>query len=367
MWVIESFTGRIRLSDIFQSTAFSMDLWQGIDKGIFSPLQMVFADVRVDLRGISVRAGDFDSAELGSLLEANMNPIARAIQQHVGERQTLVFTPSIASSRMMADQLRSLGMRAEQVSCECEDRAAKIAGYKAGETQVLTNPLLLAKGFDNPTTSAVVLCRPTKSRGTLMQMIGRATRLAEGKQDGLILDFNWAAKRGDLASLLEDEVKPKEGWKPPLGVVFDVAAARERARLTAIAKAAAERQEAIVMREWNLRLDAGSIDVGLLGLDGNDLSADGMPATPRQLDAVQRLLRLQFCPTGLTAADANAITRTVAERRIRNLATYRQLCVVKRFLPYLDRRRLSQMTFYEASTVLNKRLGVKRPAGAIAK
>ena len=351
-----------KLSDLFESRAYELNLWDAIDKGILSPLQMLIADVRVDLKGVRSKAGDYDSAQLGALLELNMRPIVEAIRKHIGIRRTIVFAPSIESSRVMAERLCDLGLKADYVSYRCSDRAEKIDRYRRGELQVLVNPMLLSEGFDDPSTACIVLARPTKSRVALLQMIGRGTRLAEGKTDALILDFGWAAKRGDLASLLEDEAQADEPADMPVGIAFDIAAARERARVAEIARAAAERQRVIQMRAWDLRLESGSIDTGLLGLDATTLSTNGWPATSQQIAAVQRWLKLKFAPTGLTGSAAKAIIEAASRRRDQGLATYQQARLVKQTNPHLGREDVAALTFDRASEMLNARFN--RAAGA---
>jgi DNA repair protein RadD len=48
---------------------------------------------------------------------------------------------------------------------------------------------VLTTGFDNPRLDVIAILRPTMSPGLLVQMIGRGTRLAPGKQDCLVLDY----------------------------------------------------------------------------------------------------------------------------------------------------------------------------------
>jgi DNA repair protein RadD len=48
---------------------------------------------------------------------------------------------------------------------------------------------VLTTGFDAPGIDLVALLRPTESVSLYVQMIGRGTRLAEGKEDCIILDF----------------------------------------------------------------------------------------------------------------------------------------------------------------------------------
>ena len=77
-------------------------------------------------------------------------------------------------------------------------RNDKVKALQNGSIQGLVNCALLTEGFDCPAISAVVLCRPTKSRSLYAQMAGRGTRLAPGKKDCLLVDFNFLTAKHDL-------------------------------------------------------------------------------------------------------------------------------------------------------------------------
>ena len=74
--------------------------------------------------------------------------------------------------------------------------------------------MLLTEGWDSPEVDCVIMLRPTKSRPLYVQCIGRGLRLADGKEDCLILDFLWHTERHELvhpANLIakDDEIAAK--------------------------------------------------------------------------------------------------------------------------------------------------------------
>jgi DNA repair protein RadD len=69
------------------------------------------------------------------------------------------------------------------------ERDRILAAFKAGRLRCVTNANVLTTGFDAPGVDLIALLRPTKSVGLYVQMVGRGTRLAEGKEDCLVLDF----------------------------------------------------------------------------------------------------------------------------------------------------------------------------------
>jgi len=72
----------------------------------------------------------------------------------------------------------------EEVWCVTTQTGTVIA-RRGGRVTVAGQCMLWTEGFDAPPTACVALCRPTKSRSFLAQMIGRGTRTLPGVVDGL--------------------------------------------------------------------------------------------------------------------------------------------------------------------------------------
>jgi superfamily II DNA or RNA helicase len=196
-----------KLNDVFQSVAYEFSLWDAMTAEYPGPylcrLRFVQCDVDIDLRGIRTTAGDFNQSDLEERIRPLIDTLANAIRQEIGDRKTLVFTPDVGSAQAMATALQSLGLKADWVSGDDRDRADKVRRLHSGATQILVNCALLIEGFDCPGISAIVLCRPTQSRPMFAQMIGRGTRLAKGKEDCLIVDFNYLTTKHNLVRPVE--------------------------------------------------------------------------------------------------------------------------------------------------------------------
>jgi hypothetical protein len=61
--------------------------------------------------------------------------------------------------------------------------------------------MLLTEGFDAPDIDAILMSRPTKSKGLYTQCVGRGLRLAPGKKECLLLDFVDISRKHDLCCL----------------------------------------------------------------------------------------------------------------------------------------------------------------------
>ncbi|CCH62468.1 hypothetical protein TBLA_0H01810 [Henningerozyma blattae CBS 6284] len=68
-------------------------------------------------------------------------------------------------------------------------RDSIIQDFKQGKINILINCGIFTEGTDIPNIDSILLCRPTKSRSLLVQMIGRGLRLHTNKDFCHIIDF----------------------------------------------------------------------------------------------------------------------------------------------------------------------------------
>ena len=183
------------LGEVFESVAYEYSLRDAIKEHYLSPIVCECVPLKIDLSQVHVKAGDYDAGEIGSALEPYLEQIADSIPR---DRRTLIFLPLVATSKRMTELLKARGFRAEHIDGKSEDRREILARLAAGKIDVLCNSMLLTEGFDEPSIDCVVCLRPTKSRALYAQIIGRGTRLSEGKKNLLILDFLWHSAKHDL-------------------------------------------------------------------------------------------------------------------------------------------------------------------------
>ena len=186
------------LSAVFQSVAFEYSLRQAIADRFLVPIVAQTLPLSLDLSGVKIVSGDYDAGDVGDVLAPHLAEIAALLKEHAGRRKTLVFLPLVATSKAMRDALIAVGLDARHVSGESEDRAEVLRWFAEPGPRVLCNSMLLTEGFDQPDVSCVVCLRGTKSRALYAQIIGRGTRIADGKADLLVLDFLWHSAQHNL-------------------------------------------------------------------------------------------------------------------------------------------------------------------------
>jgi superfamily II DNA or RNA helicase len=324
------------LGTVFQSCAYRYDIKDGIRDGYLSRLEL--RSVRcgaLDLSTIKTRAGDFAQNELAAELVRDevIYQMAKPMSELIGLRQTLCFCVSVAQAKRMAEILRDYGIAAESVDGEMkpDERAAVLARYRSGATQLVCNAMLLTEGFDAPDTSCIALARPTKSRSLITQMIGRGTRLAEGKGACLVLDFVPERTRGIklsapvdvLAGNLSEEAKERTRELSEDGANMDWLIAQAEHEEEARERAAEERRR-IERVESAFTWNQVSIDDVL----GDERELDGEPAADWQRAWLEEKGFKIAGPLSLN--EARKLEQHLATRRTMGLCTLKQAKLLRR-------------------------------------
>lgn len=186
------------LGQYFESLAYEYSLPRAISEEYLSPIKALTIPLQLDLSGVGVQSGDFKPGDLGTALDPYLESIAEEMVIHCHDRKTVVFLPLVSTSQKFRDILNRHGFQAAEVNGTSDDRAQVLADFDAGRYNVLCNSMLLTEGWDCPSVDCVVVLRPTKVRSLYCQMVGRGTRLAEGKDSLLLLDFLWHTERHEL-------------------------------------------------------------------------------------------------------------------------------------------------------------------------
>ncbi len=166
-----------------------------IAKGFLSPITIRMLPIQLDLSAVRVKDGDYDKDALDEIITPHLKNIAESILSVAAFRKTVVFLPLVRTCEKFKDIAQSVGLNAEFVHGKDPERESKLERFKRFEFDVLANSQLLTRGYDDPSIDCIVPCRPTKSITLYFQMVGRGTRIAQGKQDMLLIDFLFQASK----------------------------------------------------------------------------------------------------------------------------------------------------------------------------
>lgn len=149
----------------------------------------------LDLTGVRTRLGDFHKGDLRVAVGRSTighDAVAGYLRFARGKR-TLLFAVSLEQSQHVVDG-----------KTPTTARDAAIARFERVDTLVLSNVDLFGEGFDVPAIEAVVMLRPTNSRGLYLQMAGRVLRPAANKPHAIIIDL---VRNYSRHGLVEDDRK----------------------------------------------------------------------------------------------------------------------------------------------------------------
>lgn len=348
------------LGQYFESLAYEYSLPRAIREGYLSTIKALTIPLKLDLSGVSIQSGDFKAGDLGNALDPYLESIADEMLIHCADRKTVVFLPLVATSQKFRDILNSKGFRAAEVNGGSEDRAEVLADFDAGKYNVLCNSMLLTEGWDCPSVDCVVVLRPTKVRSLYCQMVGRGTRLAEGKDHLLLLDFLWHTERHELchpASLIceSPEVAKKMTENiEAVGCPVDIEEAEQKASEDVVA----QREEALAKKLAEMKTRKRKLVDPLqfeMSIQAEDLSGyvpafgwEMGPASDKQRAALEKM---GIFPDEIdNAGKAAMLLDKLEKRRHAGLTTPKQI----RFLESRGFQHVGTWQFGEAKSLIDR-------------
>lgn len=148
----------------------------------------------IDESKLRVVDGEFTEASMRSVCTPALNNeiMKRYLERDPDlERKIIAFCATVEQAQDLAKQFNSIGAEAECIVAATKEttREEIFDNYREGKIKLLTSIFVLTEGFDEPSVTSVLVCRPVKSKALWVQMNGRGLRPLEGKQDCWFLDF----------------------------------------------------------------------------------------------------------------------------------------------------------------------------------
>ena len=330
------------LGEFFESLAYEYTLPKAIREGYLSPIKAMTIPLQLDLSGVSIQSGDFKAGDIATALDPYLHQIADEMMKYCRDRKTVVFLPLVKTSQKFKEILNEKGFKAAEVNGESKDRAEVLEAFDKGEYNVLCNSMLLAEGWDCPSVDCVIVLRPTKVRSLYSQMVGRGTRLCEGKSHLLLLDFLWHTERHELchpADLIceKKEVARKmtENLEGTAGCPMDLEEAERKASEDVIA----EREESLAKQLQEMRTRKKKLVDPLqfeMSIQAEDLSgyvpAFGWEMAPPSDKQKQELEKRGILPDEIdNAGKANLILDRLHKRQEEGLTTPKQIRCLEKY------------------------------------
>lgn len=183
---------------LFDKTVFKYGINDGIDDGYLSPLVSRAGLSEIDVSDVKRRGGEFVQGEMEVAADKiTMQAVSELVSFGESRRSWLVFCAGVKHAFNARDAIRAHGISCETVTGETPtgERDAILRRFKSGEIRALTNAQVLTTGFDAPNVDLVGFMRSTLSASLYVQIVGRGTRIADGKENCLVLDWGGNIRR----------------------------------------------------------------------------------------------------------------------------------------------------------------------------
>ena len=201
-------TDGVGLEYVFDDIPFSRSIRDMMDAGWLANIIGKRVGTDTDITSVKSYKGDYQEKALSMAVN---NPERNALAVTAYEdyakdqnRPTLVFAVDVEHTLALTESFREAGISANFVVGDKtvmeKPREEVIADFKSGATKVLVNCMVLTEGFNHPEIGCIIFARPTKSALLYTQMLGRGTRIADGKKELIAVDLVDISKAGVVST-----------------------------------------------------------------------------------------------------------------------------------------------------------------------
>ena len=153
----------------------------------------VFASSNVDLSKLKVvRRGEYTDESASDAVADTVlrGEVVRNWKLHADDAATVCFAVNVAHSQEIVRQFNAAGVPARHLDGKTadKDREQILQDLRNRKIKVVSNVGVLCEGYDLPLLECVILARPTHSRSTWKQMVGRVMRPDPEKRMAIVLD-----------------------------------------------------------------------------------------------------------------------------------------------------------------------------------
>ena len=195
---------------IFDGIAYDIPVADLMEQGFLAPVISKSGVKTIDLSNVGKRGGEYIESELAKAAsdpELVTETVAEIVRYGAERKAWLVFACGVNHAELLRAEFETHGIEADVVTGAdgMSAHADKIERFRRGGSKCLINVNVLTTGFNVPHVDLVAMVRATESTGLYIQIVGRGTRIAPGKDNCLVLDYGDNVMRHGFI----DQIKPK--------------------------------------------------------------------------------------------------------------------------------------------------------------
>lgn len=206
---------------LFDEICYEISVRELIDQGYLAPVITLATQTELDVAGVGTRGGEFIPGQLEAAVDrpdVTAAAVGEIVKLGDDRRSWLVFGSGVKHCEHIAAEIRQHGIRAACIFGDTapELRKLLVDDFKAGRLRCLCSMGVLTTGFNAPGIDLLAMLRPTKSTGLYVQIVGRGTRIAPGKNNCLVLDFAGNIKRHGPIDAVDPKAPSKGDGEAPV-------------------------------------------------------------------------------------------------------------------------------------------------------
>lgn len=182
-------TSKSKLGNFFKEIIHVGQVSEMVAKGYWSPLTYEVGSFDGQLLRWNTTGSEYteESVQLAFNANGGMQQVIDVLNAHRERKHVLAFVPSVTDAINLAMQYP--GSAAVYGDMDKHEREAVISAFRSGRIRVIFNVRVLSTGFDYTGIDGIVLGISTASIALYYQILGRGTRIEEGKRDCLVVDL----------------------------------------------------------------------------------------------------------------------------------------------------------------------------------
>ena len=188
-----------KLDDIYDSIIYSKDLLWGIQQGYLCKIKSLAITPKIDISNVQMLAGDYNVAALANAIDHSdmYQTIANAYRDYAytKQRHCLIYCIDKKSCYITREYITRLLPDEEDYvkvitgNTPSAERHQTEQDFLDGTVHCIINCMVLTEGVDLPAADTIIVARPSANPTLYTQIIGRGTRLSNGKDHCLVLDI----------------------------------------------------------------------------------------------------------------------------------------------------------------------------------
>ena len=179
-------------------------------RGVIVPCE-VFSPSEISMEGSGDDGEDYVQVQMRDRCNQVRHVVVGDILKHYRilnplQAPTVLFAPGVPESRWIAEYFTNAGIPCVHLEAKTpdEERDKAFQDLDSGAIKMVASYGIITEGWDLPSVSHAIFCRPTKSVVVYLQAVGRILRASPGKTHCTLQDHTGAWWQPGLGSPNED-------------------------------------------------------------------------------------------------------------------------------------------------------------------